>query len=114
LQSGSFFESVPPGGDLYLLKSILHNWDDDRSIAILSKCRDAMRPGSRLVIVERVVPAGNDPSEAKLFDINMLVVLGGLERTEAEYRRILEATGFELARVVPTKAPVSLVEGVRR
>jgi ubiquinone/menaquinone biosynthesis C-methylase UbiE len=111
---GDFFESVPERGDLYIMKSVLHNWDDRRSIAILENCRNAMQRGSRLLIIERVVPRGNEPSEAKLFDINMLVVIGGLERTESEYRELLEAAGFELTRIIPTTAPVSIVEAAPR
>jgi len=101
---------VPDGGDLYVLKSVLHNWDDPDGLAILRSCRSAMPPRARLLIIERVVPEGNEPSEAKLFDINMLVMLGGLERTIAEYRALLRDSGFDLKRVVPTEAPVSLLE----
>ena len=111
---GDFFATVPTGGDLYLLKSILHNWDDRRSITILRNCRDAMGRDSRLLVVERVVPEGNEPSEAKLFDINMLIALGGLERTEREYQEIFETAGFQLTRIIPTKSAVSIVEGVPR
>jgi precorrin-6B methylase 2 len=110
IASGDFFEAVPAGGDLYVLKSVLHNWDDRESVSILKNCRDAMSHTARLVIVERVVPEGNGSSEAKLFDINMLVVPGGLERTAEEYRKILDQAGFELTRVIPTAAPVSIVE----
>jgi len=112
MMPGNFFEAVPDGGDLYVLKSILHDWDDRQSMTILKNCREVMRRGSRLLVIERVVPEGNEPSEAKLFDINMLVVTGGLERTEREYQKIFEAAGFELTRIIPTKAPVSIVEGV--
>jgi precorrin-6B methylase 2 len=114
IEPGSFFEAVPAGGDVYILNSILHNWDDERSVAILKSCRGAMRPGSKSLIVERLVPEGNEPSEAKLFDVNMLVVLGGLERTTMEYRSILDKAGFDLARVVPTAPPVSILEAVPR
>lgn len=111
---GNFFEAIPQGGDVYMLKSILHDWDDERSITILKNCREVMRCGSRLLVIERVVPEGNEPSEAKLFDINMLVVLGGLERTAGEYQGLFEAAGFELTRIIRTEAPVSIVEGVPR
>jgi hypothetical protein len=111
---GDFFESVPAGGDVYVLKSVLHNWEDPDSIAILKNCRAAMSNRSRLLVVERVVPEGNAASEAKLFDINMMVVPGGLERTTTEYRNILEASGFDLTRVIPTAAPVSILESVPR
>lgn len=112
MMPGNFFEAVPEGGDIYVLKSILHDWDDRQSITILKNCREVMRRGSRVLVIERVVPEGNEASEAKLFDINMLVVTGGLERTESEYQKIFEAAGFELTRIIPTKAPVSIVEGV--
>jgi hypothetical protein len=114
IEAGSFFEAVPAGGDVYILKSILHNWDDERAVAILKSCRRAMRPGSKVLVVERLVPEGNDPSEAKLFDVNMLVVLGGLERTNIEYRNLFDQAGLRLDRVVPTAAPVSILEGVPR
>jgi len=112
LLTGDFFESVPAGGDLYLLKSIIHDWDDDKSGVILANCRRAMAGGARLLLLERVVPPGNVPSEAKLFDINMLVVTGGLERTESEYRVLLERAGLRLERVLPTGCPMSIVEAV--
>jgi precorrin-6B methylase 2 len=111
---GDFFEYVPAGGDVYVLKSVLHNWEDPEAIDILRNCRDVMSNGSRLLVVERVLPEGNGPSEAKLFDINMLVVPGGLERTTTEYQNVLEAAGFELRRVIPTKAAVSILESVPR
>jgi hypothetical protein len=111
---GSFFDEVPEGGDIYLLKSVLHNWNDVDSTAILRRCRQAMhkRAGenARLLIMERIVPAGNGPAEAKLFDINMLVVTGGQERTEREYRHLLEAAGFAALRVIETQSPLSIVE----
>lgn len=110
--AGDFFTAVPPGGDLYLLKSILHNWSDDDAVRILRSCRRAMADRARLLVIERVLPAGNAPAEAKLFDINMLVVVGGAERTLPEYRGILEAAGFSLARILPTQSPVSLIEAV--
>jgi hypothetical protein len=114
MRPGNFFEAVPTGGDVYILKSVLHNWDDRRSSAILNNCRDAMREGAKLLIIERLIPEGNEPAEAKLFDINMLVVLGGMERTRKEYQNLLSEAGYELARVIPTKSPVSIVESVRR
>jgi ubiquinone/menaquinone biosynthesis C-methylase UbiE len=114
LQAGDFFDAVPGGGDVYLLKSVLHNWDDADGIAILRNCRDVMDPGSRLVIVERVVPGANEPSEAKLFDVNMLVIIGGRERAQGEYRDLLAAAGFELTGVIPTGAPVSVLEAEPR
>ena len=107
---GDFFAELPSRGDLYLLKSVLHNWPDGDAERILHCCRLAMSPRARLLIAERIVPAGNAPSEAKLFDINMLVVLGGKERTEEEYRELLARAGFSLLQVIPTKSPLSLIE----
>jgi O-methyltransferase domain/Dimerisation domain len=110
--AGDFCHSVPAGGDLYMLKSIIHDWDDETAIAILRRCRAVMKSQARLVLVERVVPPGNGPSEAKLFDINMLMVLGGCERTEAEYKNLLRAAGFRMTDVIPTRSPLSLIKGV--
>ncbi|HWA98022.1 MAG TPA: methyltransferase [Pirellulales bacterium] len=107
---GSFFESVPSGGDAYLLRHIIHDWDDERSLRILRACRAAMSTAARLLIVESVIAPGNEPSFGKLLDLNMLVVPGGEERTEEEYRALLAQAGFELTRVVPTVAEVSVVE----
>jgi hypothetical protein len=107
---GDFFASVPGGGDLYILKSIIHNWDDSAAVKILKKCREAMPESSRVLVAERVIPPGNTPSEAKLFDINMLVTLGGQERTEEEYAKLFVAAGLELAQVFPTQSHLSLIE----
>ena len=107
---GDFFSSVLPDGDIYVLKSVVHNWDDEAAERLLQSCRRAMRHDARLLLAERVVASDNAPSEAKLFDINMLVIVGGRERTEAEYRRLLERSGFALIRVVATKSPLSLIE----
>jgi ubiquinone/menaquinone biosynthesis C-methylase UbiE len=107
---GDFFSSALPDGDVYVLKSVLHNWDDREAESLLRSCRRAARAHARLLIAERVVPVDNAPSEAKLFDINMLVIAGGRERTEADYRSLLERTGFALVRVIATNAPLSLIE----
>jgi O-methyltransferase domain/Dimerisation domain len=108
--AGDFFTRVPSEGDLYVLKSILHNWDDGRASSILSRCREAMGRQSRILIIERLLPTGTGPSEAKLFDINMLVVAGGRERTEAEYRGLLRGAGLELRQVIATESPLSILE----
>jgi hypothetical protein len=110
--AGDFFTAVPGGGDLYLFKSVLHNWDDAAAVSILRRCRQAMAPHARLLVIERMIASGNEPSEAKLFDINMLVVVGGRERTESEYCALFRAAGFNLTRVIPTHSPHSLIEGV--
>ena len=113
LVPGNFFESVPQGADAYLLKHILHDWDDERAIAILQKCRQAMAANGRVLVVEQVLPPGNEPFMGKLLDINMLVMCpGGKERTEAEYRALFEVAGFRLTRVVPTTAFISVLEGL--
>jgi len=109
---GSFFEAVPRGGDLYLLKDIVHDWDDDRALAILRNCRDAMSPGARLVLVERVIEPGNSPSAAKLLDVSMMVITGGRERSAADYRELLAASGLRLAGITPTRSAHSLLEAV--
>jgi hypothetical protein len=110
LVGGDFFHSLPAGGDCYLLKSVVHNWNDERCAAILRVCRAAIAPEGRLLVLERVVPAGNVPSEAALFDINMLVMGGGRERTEQEHAACLAAGGFRLCRVLPTASPLSVIE----
>ena len=112
--AGDFFDEAPAGADLYVMKSVLHNWDDTDAQRILSTCRAAMAPEARLLVIERVVPDGNAPSEAKLFDINMLVVAGGRERTEPEYRRLLEQAGLALTRVGGTRSPLSVIVATTR
>lgn len=108
---GDFFQSVPEGADLYTLKHIIHDWDDAKSVAILKNVRAAMKPEARVAVIEMVVPEGNEPSPAKILDLQMMVMENGKERTEAEYRALYEAAGLELTRIVPTKSPYSLVEG---
>jgi O-methyltransferase len=114
LVARNFFESVPAGADAYLLKHILHDWDDARAIAIISNCRKAMARNATLLIVERVMPERAEQgraAEAYLVDLEMLVhTPGGRERTESEFRAILSAAGFATMRVVPTTTPVSVIE----
>jgi hypothetical protein len=104
-------EAVPGGADAYLLRHILHNWDDDRAVAILRNVRSVMGDGAKLLVVERVIPPGDGPMFGKLMDLTTLVVHGGLERTEEEFRHLFEAAGFQLTRVVPTASDVSVIEG---
>jgi ubiquinone/menaquinone biosynthesis C-methylase UbiE len=113
LVAGDFFESVPGGGDAYVLKWIIHDWDDERSVAILKNCRRAMAENGRLLIIEAVIPPGNEPSFGKFMDLNMLVMTGGRERTEAEFGDLLAAAGFKLTRIVPTQSAMCLIEGAR-
>ena len=112
--AGDFFDEAPAGADLYVMKSVLHNWDDADAQRILTTCGSAMAPDARLLVIERVVPEGNAPAEAKLFDINMLVVAGGCERTELEYRRLFEAAGLAVVRVAATRSPMSVMVATRR
>jgi ubiquinone/menaquinone biosynthesis C-methylase UbiE len=113
LVSGDFFESVPAGADAYLMKHIIHDWDDARALSILRNCHRAMPEDGKLLLVEMVVPAGNEPHLAKIQDLEMMLSPGGLERTEEEYRELLAAAGFELTRIIPTASPVSVIEGVK-
>jgi hypothetical protein len=110
--AGDFFRAVPPEGDAYLLKSVIHNWGDDDAKSILRNCRRAMSGQARLIVIERIIPPSGVPSEAKLFDINMLVTVGGQERTEQQHCDLLHAAGFALARITPTTSPLSLIEAV--
>ena len=110
--SGDFFREVPGGGDIYVLKSILHNWDDQSVITILGNCRKAMKNNGKLLIIERVVPSENERSEAKLFDINMLLMTGGQERKREEYSELLSSAGYNLSRVISTRSPVSVLEAI--
>ncbi|HEX7956153.1 MAG TPA: methyltransferase [Pyrinomonadaceae bacterium] len=119
LVAGDFFESLPAGGDLYILSRILMDYDDDASVRLLQNCHRAMAPNGRVLVVQLLMPEqGGDASREQLFeaavsDLNMLVLTGGRERTEGEYRTLLGRAGFRLSRVVPSQALVSLIEGER-
>lgn len=109
--SGSFFESVPAGGDAYLLKHIVHDWDDERSITILRNCRQKMSESAKVLILELVVPEGNTPSAAKMLDMNMLVMCpGGKERTAKEFDEILTHAGLQLLNIIPTQDDIHVIE----
>ena len=110
LVAGDFFEAVPAGADAYILKNILHDWDDERAATILHNVRAAMDARGKVLLVELVVPATAEPSLAKLVDLQMLVTMGGKERTEAEYSALLAASGFRLTGLVPTKSPLQIIE----
>jgi hypothetical protein len=112
IETGSFFERVPAGGDAYLLSHIIHDWSEDLCLQILGNCRRAMGPDGRLLIVETVLPEGDVPHQGKLQDLVMLVFPGGQERSEAEYATLLAKADFRLRRVVPTASVVSIVEAV--
>ena len=108
--AGSFFDSVPTGADAYLMRHIVHDWDDDKATIILRNIHRAMDAAGRLLVVEGVIPPGNQPSFGKLLDLTMLAIPGGKERTEQEYRTLFKASGFELKRVTPTAAEVDVIE----
>ena len=110
IEAGSFFESVPPGGDAYLLSHIIHDWSEEQCLTILQNCRRAMSADSRLLIIEMVLPEGDTPHTGKIIDMAMLVAPGGQERTEPEYAALLGKAGLGLTRVVPTESAVSVVE----
>jgi hypothetical protein len=109
---GSFFEAIPEGADAYMLRHIIHDWNDAKSLTILRNVRKVMSPNARLLVVETVIPTSNAPCGAKFLDLVMLIALGGMERTEAEYRDLYTQAGFRLSRIVPTTADVSVIEGV--
>jgi hypothetical protein len=113
IESGSFFESVPAGHDAYLLSHIIHDWDEGENATILRNVREAMKPDGKLLIVEMVLPEGDEPHMGKMLDMMMLLVPGGEERTPSEYAALLEPNGFKANRVVPTASAVSVVEAVR-
>jgi hypothetical protein len=113
LISGSFFESVPSGADAYFMRHIIHDWEDEKSLTILRNCHAAMSPSSKLLVVESVIPPGNEPFGGKFLDLVMLLIPGGKERTEAEYRQLFSQSGFELTRITATDSEVSVIEGAR-
>lgn len=114
LVAGSFFDAVPEGADAYVLRHIIHDWDEEKCLTILRNCHRAMRPASKLLVIESVIPPGDEPFQGKFLDLVMLLIPGGKERTENEYRTLFEQAGFELTRIVPTGTEVSIVEGRKR
>lgn len=110
LAAGDFFESITAGGDAYILKWILHDWNDEQCVAILRNCRRAISAQGKLLVIEAVLPGRNEPSLNKFMDLNMLVMTGGCERTENEYRDLLDAAGFSLERAIPTPTGFSWLE----
>lgn len=110
--AGDFFDRIQPGADVYLMKKVIHDWGDDEARAILARCRTAMPDSARLLLVEAIVPEDGRASPALWLDLLMLVYTGGRERTEREYRDLLSGSGFQVRRVVPTAATVSIIEAV--
>ncbi len=110
LASGDFFQAVPAGGDAYLMKWIIHDWDDERAVTILKNCRRVMVAGGRLLLIEMVVQPGNGSDLSKFMDLNMMVMTGGCERTEAQFSALFSQAGFTLTRIVPTESVFCVIE----
>ena len=114
LMAGSFFDTVPAGADAYFMRHIIHDWEDEKSLTILRNCHRAMPAHGRLLVVESVIPPGNEPFAGKFLDLVMLLIPGGKERTEGEYRTLFQQAGFELSKIIPTGSEVSVIEAVKR
>jgi hypothetical protein len=112
IEGGSFFDGVPPGADAYVMKNVLHDWDDDKAAEILCNIRAVSESGSTLLLFEMVIPDHDREFFGKLVDLEMLLVAGALERSEKQWRAVLERGGFRLTRIVPTASPLSVVEAV--
>lgn len=106
-----FFRAVPPGGEVYVLKRVIHDWDDERASLILRNCRDAMTPGGSVLVAERIIGEGNDPDLNRYLDIVMLAILGGKERTKPQYVDLFSRSGLRLDRVIDTNANISVLVG---
>ncbi|THK35328.1 ubiquinone/menaquinone biosynthesis protein [Ensifer sp. MPMI2T] len=107
--AGDFFESVP-SGDVYVIKKVVHDWDDECAAVVLRNCRKAMQPNGRVLVAETLVPPGDEPNLIKEIDVVMLAITGGLERTEAQYASLFDAAGLQLERVIQTRGPISILE----
>jgi hypothetical protein len=112
VSSGDFFESVPAGADAYVMKYVIHDWDDERCVRLLRNCRAAMSANGRVLVVEHVVAPGNRFDWGKLLDINMMVMLGSKERTKEEFRQLFSRAGLRLKRVIRTGTSLSILEGL--
>ena len=109
---GDFFEAVPEGGDVYIVSHCIHNWDEPSCVRILANCRRAMQQAGRLLIIEALVRPGDEPDPAKILDLAMLLIPGGQERSQEEYRILLEKAGLRLTRVVSTRTSASIIEAI--
>lgn len=114
LVGGDFFTSIPPGPDAILMRHIIHDWNDDKSLTILKNCHAALPELGKLLILESVIQPGNAPFWGKFVDLIMLLVTGGKERTAEDFRSLFDRAGFEMTRVIPTSSDLSIVEGIKR
>lgn len=108
--AGDMFTAITPGADLYILKRVIHDWNDDQAVVILRRCREAMDDHARLLLAEPMITPGNTPHPAKLLDLQMLVAQKGRERTATEFAELLDTAGFELLRTIPTSFLLTLIE----
>ncbi len=111
---GDFFESVPQGADAYIMKWVIHDWDDQHATRILKNCRRAMSDDGKVIIVDAIIPGPNEPSPGKLMDLNMLVMTGGIGRTREEFATLLDTCDLRLVRAIPTPSPFSILEAVKK
>ena len=108
--AGNFFETAPDGADAYTMRHIIHDWSDELCVTILKQIRQVIPASGRLLIIETIVPEGNDPSPSKLFDMFMMALPDGMERTEAQFRALFAASGFELKSITPSRSPVAIID----
>ena len=114
VQAGSFFDFLPRNADVYLMKMVLHDWNDEQCLQILNNCNKAMRPDSKLLVIEAVIPEGNDPHPGKFMDINMMAMTGGRERTQKEFIALFAQAGLKLSRIISTQSPMfSIIEVIK-
>lgn len=113
--AGSFFDFIPANADAYLMKLVLHDWNDEQCVQILTHCSNAMKPSSKLLVLDAVIPEGNEPHPGKFMDINMLAMTGGRERTEKEFAQLFAQAGLTLSRIIPTHSPMfSIIEVIKK
>ena len=113
VEGGNFFDAAPPGGDLYILKYVLHNWGDAEAIRILRRCCESMAPSGRVLAIEGVMQPGNQADPLKQLDLSMMLLTGGRERTQEEFATLYQQAGLQLIRIAPTPSRLAIIEGVR-
>jgi len=112
VEGGDFFEAVPKGGDIYIMQQIIHDWDDELAVKILSNCRKAMTSNARILVVDAVIKPGNKRDMNKFIDLQMLLInVGGRERTAKEFKLLFQKAGLELLKIIPTASMFSIIEG---